>query len=202
MPNRDVVGHARGLAPCGVVSPHLGQVDVPVDQRPALRRGVGQEHRDLRVLDPPRRAGVLALDPDRRDALLQIAGVVQDQHTISLAELVGHVTAHIVTDVVRVPHRLAQQPLHRVRGRVSGLLGQLPTRPRVHIGQQSQQKRTNPPSRLNPSEPASDPRERRVEVFLPCVYVYSGIHGHRTVMLVHNDHDRAVAAPMPIQHPM
>jgi hypothetical protein len=38
--------------------------------------GIGQVDRDLRVLDPARGAGVLALHPDRASALLQVAGLV------------------------------------------------------------------------------------------------------------------------------
>jgi hypothetical protein len=33
------------------------------------------------------------------------------------------------------------------------------------------------------------------------VYVYAGLHDHRTVFF-HNDHDQAVAVLMPSQHPM
>jgi hypothetical protein len=99
-----------------------------------MGRGVGKEHRNLRVLDPTGRAGVLALHPDRREALLQVPGVVENQDTVGVAELVGYVAAQVVSDLVGVPHRLAQQSLHRMRRRMSGLLGQLPTRPGVHIG--------------------------------------------------------------------
>jgi hypothetical protein len=45
--------------------------------------GIHQLDRDLGVLDPPGGAGVLALHPDRLAALLEIAGLVDDQRTAS-----------------------------------------------------------------------------------------------------------------------
>jgi hypothetical protein len=46
------------------------------------RRCVGEVDGYLGVLDPPRGAGVLALDPDAVDALLQVTGLVDDQHGV------------------------------------------------------------------------------------------------------------------------
>jgi hypothetical protein len=68
------------------------------------------------------------------NALLEISGVVEDQHAIRLAQFVGHVRAKVVPNRIGVPHRVAQQPLHRMRGAIPGLFRQLPARPTVHIG--------------------------------------------------------------------
>jgi hypothetical protein len=76
-------------------------------------------------------------------ALLLVAGVIEDQHptqitdpvAVGAGERVDCVPTHVVTSGVGVPDRLAQQPLHRLRRHVPGVLSQLPTRPRVHIGQ-------------------------------------------------------------------
>jgi len=73
-----------------------------------------------------------------------------------------------------------------MRGGVSGLLSQLPTRPCVHIRQQPQEERTSLPTWLDPTESASNAGERRVEVLLPHICVYAGFYGHRAVMTVHN----------------
>lgn len=51
------------------VGPDLGQVEGPVHQGVALAGGVSQVDRDLAVLDPPGRAGVLTLHPDRGGAV-------------------------------------------------------------------------------------------------------------------------------------
>jgi hypothetical protein len=53
-----------------VAGPFLGQVQLPVHQRPALGAGVGQKDADLAVLDPTGRARVLALHPGGLAALL------------------------------------------------------------------------------------------------------------------------------------
>jgi hypothetical protein len=81
--------------------------------------------------------------------------------------IVARQAAHVVAHPVAVPHRLAQQPLHPMRRGVSGLFGQLPTRPRVHIGQESKQIGAGLPARLDPPEPARDPGEPRVELGQP-----------------------------------
>ncbi len=51
--------------PNGVLSavrgPGAGQVELPVDQRPSLRPGIGQEHPDLAIRDLPGGPGVLLL---------------------------------------------------------------------------------------------------------------------------------------------
>jgi hypothetical protein len=55
---------ARAAAAVRVGAPTVArQVQAAVEQRPATGRGVGQEHPDLAVLDPPGGAGVLPLRP-------------------------------------------------------------------------------------------------------------------------------------------
>jgi hypothetical protein len=46
-------GDSGGIAAIRVVAPGLGQIQGTIDERVPTRRGVGQKHRDLRVLDPP-----------------------------------------------------------------------------------------------------------------------------------------------------
>src|SRR3954464_7145398 len=47
----DALADARGAGPLAVIDPGSRQVELPVDQRPPGRRGVGQEHPDLAVVD-------------------------------------------------------------------------------------------------------------------------------------------------------
>jgi hypothetical protein len=65
--------------------------------------GVHQPDRDLGVLDAAGGAGVLALDPNRGGALLQVPGLVDDQHRGVLAQVLNQVVAHVVADPVVVP---------------------------------------------------------------------------------------------------
>jgi hypothetical protein len=83
--------------------------------------------RDLGVLDPARGAGVLALNPDGVLALLQIAGLVHDQHRVRFAEVIGDEPAQVRGHPVGVPDRPAQQVLHRVRAGLPDVLGDAPT---------------------------------------------------------------------------
>jgi hypothetical protein len=61
-------------------------MELAVDQRVPAAGGVGEIDRDLGVLDPAHGAGVLALHSDGVFALLQIAGLVHDQHRLRLTQ--------------------------------------------------------------------------------------------------------------------
>ena len=47
-------------------------------------------------------------------ALLEVAGLVDHQHGIDLAEPLDDIRAQVVTDAVDVPFRLAQQVLQTI----------------------------------------------------------------------------------------
>jgi hypothetical protein len=64
-----LLGHPGSPSPVGVGGPDLREVELPVDEGMPGIGGISQKHRDLAVLDSPGRAGVLALHPDRADAL-------------------------------------------------------------------------------------------------------------------------------------
>jgi hypothetical protein len=57
----------------------------------------------------------LALHTDGVDALLQVTGLVDHQHSIRVAEVIGDVAAQVVTDAVGVPRRPRQEVLQRIR---------------------------------------------------------------------------------------
>ena len=69
--------------------------------------GVHQQDRDLRVVHAAGGAGVLALDPHRLGALLQIAGLVHHQHRPRVLQVLDQVGAEVVTHPVVVPRRAA-----------------------------------------------------------------------------------------------
>ena len=136
-----------------VLGPGFRQVELAVEQGAPGRGGVGQEHPDLAVLDPPRGPGVLPLHPGGLAAFLQEPGVVDDQHTAGVAELRGDPGTQVVAQQVGIPVRAGQQPLHRVRRPRPGGLGD---RPAVLAFQRRQQRpdiadRAGP--RLTPPEP-------------------------------------------------
>jgi hypothetical protein len=89
-----------------------------------LTAGVGQVDHDLRTLDPPCGAGVLALHPDRGGALLQVPGLIDHQDPARLAEPGHHPVPHVTQHPIRIPRRRGQQPLHPPRAGLTGMLQQ------------------------------------------------------------------------------
>lgn len=77
---------------------------------------MGENHRDLGVLDAPCGPGVLALHPDAVLPLLQVAGVVDDEHRLRVGERVAHVAAHVVAHRVSAQVDWLQQVLEPVGG--------------------------------------------------------------------------------------
>ena len=95
--------------------PQLGQIQGPVDQRPTVPAGIAEEHPDLAVLDPPRRAGILPLHPDRLGPLY--VPVSSRTSTASVSPSRQHSRAdHRVTD--RHPSAGRENPVLRVARRL------------------------------------------------------------------------------------
>ena len=158
--------------------------------------GVHQVDRDLGVLDPPGGAGVLALDPDRCGALLEVAGLVHHQHRLRIAQVLDHVVAEVIAHLVLVPHRPGQQMLHPVRVGVTGVLGDRPAVLSWQVREQAAHERPGSPPKIRPSEPTCDPAQQLVEQLLPAggVDVYAVACGHCLMFGPHNTRSSAVAA--------
>jgi hypothetical protein len=91
-----------------VLSPGLRQIQGSVDQRVPGRCCVGKVDRDLGVLDPPGRAGVLALHTHRMHSLLEVAGFVNHKDGFWVAEVLDHIPAQVVAYQVGIPYRTGQ----------------------------------------------------------------------------------------------
>jgi site-specific DNA recombinase len=154
---------ARRPAPLPVIGPGPGQVQLPVDQRVPVRRGIRQEHPDLAVLRPPGGPGVLPLHAGRPGALLQEPGVIGDQHPIRLAQLLHHVSPDVIADPVHVPVRPAQQPLHPIRADLAGPFRQRPPVLPLQARDQPGHILPHPGPRLRTGEPAPDPLVQLVQ---------------------------------------
>jgi hypothetical protein len=96
------------------------------------------------------------LHADGVHALLQIPGLVHHQDAIRVAEPVDDDPPHIITHRVGVPLRPVQQPLHRIRASMPGLLGQLPTGLDLQVGKQTSDELGGRPARFDPGEPARE----------------------------------------------
>jgi hypothetical protein len=191
----DLVGDAGHPQAVGSIDPALGQVQLPVDQGMPCPAGVHQVDRDLGVLDPPSGAGVLALDPNGRRPLLEIAGLVHHQHRLGVAEVLDHIGAHVVADRVVVPDRPGQQVLHPVGVGVAGVLGDRPAVLARQIGQQPQHECPGMPAWLYPAKPARDPAQQLLQPCPPPGRGYAVACGHRLIFgCRHNTRSSAVAA--------
>lgn len=76
--------------------------------------------------DLPHAADVRAFDPGSAGAGFLLPGLVEHQHRISAAEVVGDEPAYHRLGLPMVPDRMVEQPLHPVRAVITGVLGQRP----------------------------------------------------------------------------
>jgi hypothetical protein len=161
----------------------------------AAGAGVDQVDSDLGVLDAACGAGVLALHPDRGGALLQIPGLIDDQHRGVLAEVLDEVVADVITHAVRVPYRTGQQVLHPVRAGIAGVFSERPAVLARQVGQQPQHERPGTAAWFHPAEPPRDPAQQLVQSRLPPGRRYAVACGHRLIFgCRHNTRSSTVAA--------
>ena len=151
------------------------------------RADVQQEDADLGVLDPASGSGVLALNSNGECSFFKITGLVNDQDTVGVAEPVCDEVSHVVTNRVGIPLRPVQQPLHRIRAVMPGLLGHLPARFDLQFGQQPGDEPGRRPARLHPGKPARETTDHFIGYLRPAGRVYALTSGHRKIRrFVHN----------------
>jgi hypothetical protein len=86
-----------------IIRPSLGQIQRAVDEGVTVPRHIGPEHPDLAVGDLARRAGVLPPNAAGGLALLEEAGLINDQHRILGREMLDHVVPHDVAQRIGLP---------------------------------------------------------------------------------------------------
>src|SRR3954471_20617909 len=114
--------------------------------------GISEEHTDLAVLDAPRRAAVLACHAGRLRALLQKAGLVNDQHRLPIGQGLDDVRSTQVARGLFVPLHVREHPLRAPRPSIAEMLGQLPAVLAFHRTQQALQIEPGLPPRLGAYE--------------------------------------------------
>ncbi len=119
-----------------VARPLLGQVEAAVDEGVSARGGIGEHDHGLAIADITGQPAVLEGHPDGLGALLLRLGIVDDQRRLRVAEVLDHVVAHRVAELVGAPDRTVEQPLHPVRRHMPGPFRQ---RPAVLLRQLRQQ---------------------------------------------------------------
>jgi DNA-binding transcriptional ArsR family regulator len=98
--------------------PVLRQIKLAVDEGAALVRDISRKHADLTFGDLSRRSGVLPSNPTRALALLEKAGLVDDEHRIRRSKRLDCVLAHQVAQGVCVPMAAAEHRLLAPRPRI------------------------------------------------------------------------------------
>ncbi len=158
---------------------------LPVDRRVPERGGVGEVDGDLTVLDASGGAGVLALHAHRVRALLQVAGLVHDQHRVLVVQVLDDEAAQVIAYRVCIPPGPGQQVLQTVRVGVPGMLGERPAVLARQVRQQPEHQRPGPAPGFNPTEPSRDATHQDLEHFLPAARIYAVTCGHRLIFCLH-----------------
>src|SRR4051812_47798407 len=117
-----------------------------------LAAGISEEHTDLAILDAPCGTAVLARHAGRLRALLQKAGLVDDQHRFLIGQDLDHVPSTQIPRGRLVPLHVRKQPLRAPRPGVAEMLGQLPAVLAFHRTQQALEIETGLPPRLGAYE--------------------------------------------------
>ena len=99
-----------------------------------------------------------------------------------MAQLSGHEPAQVIADHIGIPHRSAQQPLHRLRIGMPGMLRQPPAVLPLHRRQQPQHELPGSTARLHPPKPARDQGHQLIEQHPPPGGVYAVASGHRIII--------------------
>ena len=100
-------------------------------------------------------------------ALLEEAGLVEDQHGLVVAEGLDGVGVQVVADLVGLPVGAAQQMLDGVEALVANLLGELPGVLALDRREQAQEIGPNPSTGFTAGESPCDPLDDRFELLAP-----------------------------------
>ena len=100
-----------------------------------------------------------------------------------MSELIGDVSADVVTDRVSVPAGLTQQPLQPVRALMPGVFSQPPAVLPADPGQQPDDQRFRGRPWLDPGEPARHSPHQLIQARHPPVGLYAVARSHREIVL-------------------
>src|SRR5215210_3185354 len=142
-----------------------------------MAASIGEENADLAVLDAPRRAGGLALDPGRLGALLEKAGLIQHQDRVVVTQVLDHVGAQIIPQRIGVPVNAREELLHAVWRGVAGRLGEVPAVLPLQGGQQALKISQGASARLRTPEPRGNPPSNRLQLLSPVLSFAPARHG-------------------------
>jgi hypothetical protein len=194
-----VVADAHRGAALGVVELVFGHIDRSADQGVPARRGIRAVHRVHPVGDLANAAHVLPLRPGGGFPALLLPGLIQRRHPKWLVtQLLDHETPDHALGRGVVPHRMVEQPLRTVRGRIAHILGDLPPILTRHIADQRAHILTRLLKRLHPGETRLQPRMQLRKVGLNAATLYDGSRS-RLILIIR--HTMIIVGRLPTRSP-
>ncbi len=127
---------------------------------------VEEEDADLGVLDAPGRPAVLALDADGVRALLEEAGLVEDQDGLFVTEVLDDVAPEVIADGLGVPIGRIEEALDAVGGGLAEEFCEVPAVLPLGRGEEAAEVAEGTAAGLGASEAGGDARVEGVE-FVP-----------------------------------
>src|SRR5450631_2900193 len=85
--------HVRGFQTIWIVGPFLRKIQRAIDERMAMARNIGGEHADLAVRNLACGTSILPRHAARRIALLEKAGLVDDEDRIVICQMLDDIVA-------------------------------------------------------------------------------------------------------------
>ena len=137
----------------------------------------GQEGADLGVLDPAGGAGGLAGDPGGVLALLEEAGLVEDQDGRVVAQRPDDIGPLVVADLVGAPVGAPEKVLDAIGGILADLLGELPGVLPLHGGEQADEIGADTVACLAACGPLADATGDLIELSSPLADIFGADGG-------------------------
>src|ERR1700739_1700745 len=132
--------HICGFQTIWILGPFFRKIQRAIDERMAMTRNVSSEDADLAVRNLACRTGVLPRHTARRLALLEKAGLVDDEDRIVICQMLDDIVAHDIAQGISIPIPATQDCLLPPWTRIASRLRAHPTGLALLIAEQTFQK--------------------------------------------------------------
>src|SRR5713101_5171625 len=136
----DIGRHTCGFQTIWIVGPFLRKIQRAIDERMAMTRNVGSEDADLAVRNLACRTGVLPHHTARRLALLEKAGLVDDEDRIVIRQFLDDIVADNIAQGIGIPIPATKDRLLPPWTRIASRLRAHPTGLALLIAEQTFEK--------------------------------------------------------------
>jgi hypothetical protein len=140
-----------------ILGPFFRKIQCAIDERMAMMRNVSSEDADLAVRNLACRTGVLPRHTARRLALLEKAGLVDDEDRIVICQMLDDIVAHDIAQGISIPIPATQDCLLPPWTRIASCLRAHPTGLALLIAEQTFQKQACVPRNTFLSEQRTYP---------------------------------------------